>query len=73
MIGVFCLCGLIVATGFNLQWMVMIGSIFAIVFAWRWLHRRAPVTANIILIFFLTIFAALFSLGSGRGRYRRRW
>ena len=75
MIGIFCLCFLFVASGFNLHLAMWIGGIFAIVYAWRALHRVAPVTAMIIAAFFALLFAAI--LGGGRGGYRgyrrRRW
>ena len=52
MIGIFCLCGLFVWSGFNLTLMAWIGGIWAAVIAWRGLYKRAPVTAMIIASIF---------------------
>ena len=63
MIGMFCLFGLFVLRGFDLHLMAIVGSIFAVVIAWRWLYRVAPVTAGIIFCIFASIFIELLAGG----------
>ena len=46
MIGIFCLCFLFAASGYNLKLAAYGFSIASIVLAWRLLRRVAPVTAD---------------------------
>ena len=72
MIGGFCLCLLFAASGYNLKLAAWGFAIASIVLAWRLLRRVAPMTADVILLIFMTLVLALISGGRrGYGRWRR--
>ena len=70
MIGIFFACLVVSLTGITLKGLCIVGGLTLVVMGWRWLKRRAPVTADVILMVF-GIFLLAF-LGAGR-RGRRRW
>ena len=61
MIGIFCMLFVFALSGYTINFVIGVGGIALIIWAWRKLKRVAPVTAQVIAIIFMVILSALLS------------